>query len=128
MFLAPCVLRSSLWLGILGFTAALTACASTEWHRPGATEADLRADKQACMIQSGNQTGVSNLSTSRLVAACLKKRGWQTGKVPPTAAVPATESSPKVSSEPLSFDQCFERCRSLTDRTKEQCFDTCLER
>ena len=24
-----------------------------------------------------------------------------------------------------SFDQCFERCQRLTDRTKEQCFDSC---
>lgn len=25
----------------------------------------------------------------------------------------------------LDFDQCFSRCKKLTDRTKDQCFDAC---
>jgi hypothetical protein len=28
----------------------------------------------------------------------------------------------------MSFDECFERCRELTDRSKEACFDVCLDR
>jgi hypothetical protein len=28
----------------------------------------------------------------------------------------------------MSFDDCFERCRELTDRSKEACFDVCLDR
>jgi len=27
----------------------------------------------------------------------------------------------------LSFDECFARCKDLTERTNEQCFDTCRE-
>ena len=105
---------------------AIAACASPQWHRPGSTQDDLLADQKACTIESGNKTGYSNLYTSRFVAKCLKERGWEPGKAP---AVPVVRSDPKASNdESVSFDQCFERCRSLTDRTKEQCFDTCLER
>ncbi len=29
---------------------------------------------------------------------------------------------------PLSFDECFKKCKELTNRTNEQCFDTCLHK
>lgn len=44
-------------------------------------------------------------------------------RVAPTApAIPP--SQPSESSE-MSFDQCFAKCRELTDRTESQCFDAC---
>lgn len=39
-----------------------------------------------------------------------------------TASFSNTQAQQKVK---MSFDQCFERCKQLTDRTKEQCFDSC---
>ena len=153
--------RGSLGISVL-LVAALTACPSVGWHRPGATESDLAKAKKACTVESGNLSGVSNLYTSRYVAACLKERGWREGPPPasspapipapisaPVPATPAVSPPPPVpapaatappASAPaaatasesdeggLTFDQCFDRCRSLTDRTKEQCFDTCLRR
>ncbi len=29
---------------------------------------------------------------------------------------------------PLSFDECFQKCKELTSRTNEKCFDVCLNR
>lgn len=52
----------------------------------------------------------------------------------PVAVQPVTEAAAKAPAEPvaaplcpggLTFDQCFSKCRELTKRTAEQCFDTC---
>jgi hypothetical protein len=44
----------------------------------------------------------------------------------PDAVIKTGEKSPvQAGSTPNSFDLCFSRCRQYTDRTKEQCFDTC---
>jgi hypothetical protein len=104
-------------------------CAAPRWHRPDSTEADLAADEAECTALSGNTSGVSNLYTSRFVARCLEERGWTRAEAPPESApaavaVPASPDEPSARSP--SFETCFERCRTLTDRTKEQCFDTCL--
>lgn len=32
---------------------------------------------------------------------------------------------PATHRERLSFDECFSKCRELTDRSAEQCFDSC---
>ena len=103
--------------------SVVLGCAAPQWHRAGATEADLAADRAECTTLSGNTSGVSNLSTSRYVARCLEERGWSRGEGPPeTAPAPVGEASSQL----LSFDVCFERCRALTYRSKEHCFDTCL--
>jgi hypothetical protein len=39
---------------------------------------------------------------------------------PPPAIIPLSQSC-----SGLTFDQCFTKCRELTDRTKAQCFDAC---
>jgi hypothetical protein len=44
----------------------------------------------------------------------------------PDAVIEPTGKSPAQSAPTTnSFDQCFSRCRQYTDRTKEQCFDSC---
>lgn len=115
-------------VSIVFLAGLMVACAPAQWHRPGSSQADLAEDKRNCAIESGNETGVSDLRTSRYVSTCLKERGWLEGKAPPGTVDPAVTVSPAPQAAPLTFDECFERCRSLTDRTKEQCFDTCLER
>jgi hypothetical protein len=110
-------------VSLVGF---VLGCASPQWHRPGATEDELIADKRSCTLESGNETGVSNLYTSRYVTACLKRRGWLEGEQ--TVAARKEAVPPEDVPMALTFDACFERCRSLTDRTKNECFDTCLAR
>ena len=128
---ATCVL-----LLAIGLCAA--ACKTPQWHREGSSKADLEADKQACTEESGNTSGVSNLYTSRYVSKCLMERGWIAGPAPRAAEQaartaettapppPPGADEPALPAPSLDFDTCFERCRSLTDRTKEECFDTCL--
>jgi len=47
----------------------------------------------------------------------------------PVTAAPAQASAEPVAASPcpggLTFDQCFAKCRELTKRTAEQCFDAC---
>jgi len=106
--------------------SGLIACAATQWHRSGATAADLVRDKQECTTLSGNTSGVSNLATSRYVAGCLLERGWTEGPPPAGSAIPQAVADEPGTARPMPFDQCFERCRELTDRTSEQCFDACV--
>jgi len=54
---------------------------------------------------------------------------------PPAAEMPSVRSGattdaapaavPRVVPDDATFDACFRRCRTYTDRSKEQCFDTC---
>lgn len=46
----------------------------------------------------------------------------------PAAAAPASAPASSAAQADAGFDRCFERCRRYTDRTKEQCFDTCNAR
>lgn len=127
---------------------ALACAADPPWQRPGASAADLERDRQECFAESGNTSGIMNWETSRYVERCLRERGWSRGEsgeggapaeMPPTQPAgpaatpvpqPASTSTPTPPSAPtgesLTFDQCFERCRALTDRSKEACFDVCL--
>ena len=118
--------RSSFSIAIL---LVALACAAPQWHREGGTPEQLEADERECWELSGNSTGVSNLKTSRFVARCLAERGWVEGPAPsapsPTAAPPAAGPT-DTSASRLSFDECFDRCRELTDRSKEACFDVRL--
>jgi hypothetical protein len=41
---------------------------------------------------------------------------------------PAEKKGSPLSVTPLTFDECFTKCRELTSRTNEECFDTCLGR
>jgi len=49
--------------------------------------------------------------------------------VQPVIAAPAQAPAEPVAAPPcpggLTFDQCFAKCRELTKRTAEQCFDAC---
>lgn len=49
--------------------------------------------------------------------------------IQPVIAAPAQASAEPVAAPPcpggLTFDQCFAKCRELTKRTAEQCFDAC---
>jgi hypothetical protein len=118
------------------FVLALACASDPGWQRPGSTSADLAREKKECFAESGNTSGVMNWETSRYVERCLEARGWTRGGQARPAAAPPPESSPSPPSPPsppaspaaMSFDECFERCRELTDRSKEACFDVCLDR
>ena len=49
--------------------------------------------------------------------------------IQPVMAAPAQAPAEPVAAPPcpggLTFDQCFAKCRELTKRTAEQCFDAC---
>jgi len=126
------------------------ACAGDmHWDRPCATAADLEADREACMAASGNDSGVMNWSTSRFLEGCLRDRGWRRYPVgrraacpdrpPAESAAPAApeptgaprhpgraEPGEDAASPPIDLDSCFERCRALTERSEEECFDACV--
>ncbi len=116
--------------------AVTLACATTFWSKDGATAEALERDRAECLEESGNTTGVMNLRTSRFITRCLEERGWKKNakRPPPSAALvqrprsaaPAAAAPAPAADPGMSFDQCFERCRELTDRSKEQCFDVCL--
>lgn len=124
-------------IGALALLLALTACSGrTEWARACSTEEDLAAETRICLEASGNTTGVMNLRTSRFLNACLEERGWEQrplGDVPycddPNFAAEEEEAVEEEASSParMDFETCFERCRRLTDRSKDACFDTCLQ-
>jgi hypothetical protein len=80
------------------------------------------------MQSFGSSSPVMNLQKSRFLRRCLRERGWVIEGEPMSAAAPPALSVPETAPtlEPLTFDQCFDRCRELTDRTKAECFDTCL--
>ena len=119
----PVPLRAAIALGL-----CLAACSTPVWVREGASLADLERDRAECMETFGSSSRVMNLQKKLFLDRCLRERGWalegeQTPEAaPPTLSVP--EAAPEL--EPLTFDQCFDRCRELTDRTKAECFDTCL--
>jgi len=58
-------------------------------------------------------------------------------KLPPPVFTPPTRvvTPPKplvtpptpVVSPPMALDECFAKCRELTDRSKEECFDACRD-
>jgi len=126
---------------LLALLLALACANDAPWWREGATAADLESDRAECLRESGSTAPVMNYTTSRFLERCLRERGWTRGgpaasatAKPPAPArsesapdVAPTASPPTASPRPdLSFDECFARCRELTDRTREQCFDVCL--
>ena len=124
MILASLRLSGMVALLLLG-----VASCTLQWQREGSTASDLKADRDECLAESKNTSGVMNLYTSRYIEKCLKDRGWTRSSTGVTAAAApvAVESAVQAQSAPgMTFDECFARCRELTDRTKEECFDTCL--
>jgi len=135
--------------GTLALLLGAACAADTHWDRPCATAADLEADRDACLAASGNDTGVMNWSTARFVERCLQDRGWRRYPVgrraacpdrpPPESAAPAAPEPAGASPAParaepaegaaspgIDLDTCFERCRELTGRSDEECFDACV--
>ena len=48
--------------------------------------------------------------------------------IPPTQLRPHLQNKPVLidtTRQQLSFDQCFTKCKELTNRSNEQCFDSC---
>ena len=41
---------------------------------------------------------------------------------------PAERKDTTLSVTPLTFDECFKKCKELTTRTNEECFDACIRR
>jgi hypothetical protein len=73
---------------------------------------------------------------ARRLNLCIDSLGFTNGSNPelqhvevvpqPDAVIEPEEKPPvQAGSTPNSFDLCFSRCRQYTDRTKEQCFDSC---
>ena len=58
-------------------------------------------------------TAVAYQDATQRNMAVLNSRAQQINCQAPAAGAP--------------FDQCFARCRQYTDRTKEQCFDSCTK-
>ena len=116
--------------GIVVVIALVVGCAgpSWRWDRACASVEDSQSDRNACIEESGDTSGIMHLTTRRFVDRCMVERGWQKT---PVDERPVCESD-RVLEQPvtpagLSFDDCFSRCRELTDRSTEECFDVCLE-
>lgn len=95
------------------------------------TLADQVASVEA-PFAAGNARRSAELS---LVALETRSQALQCAELPLTSSVPPPPSALSVSM-PVSvpadalgdadgFDRCFQRCRSYTERSKEQCFDAC---
>ena len=107
----------------------LLACAAPRWDRPCARAGEYEAARKACIAESGDDTGTMHYTTSRFVEKCLREQGWQKMEKGESLACDQPQrGQPASGSEPaaLPFDACFESCRELTDRSKGECFDTCL--
>lgn len=47
---------------------------------------------------------------------------------PPSEHPAAASTSTQGKGSGLTFDECFTKCKELTSRTNEQCFDACMSR
>ncbi len=96
---------------------------SAKLVRPAVAEVDnaaaRRVVERALKIPSGEiaRLGSAAASTEPAKADQSPVKPSQPVRAEP---LPATQGRPAD-----EFDQCFDRCRKLTDRSKEQCFDTC---
>lgn len=144
-------MKNGLWAVILAGTLALLGgCQTTHRHnqyaelvnRPmPASDRDrdqecswLRSEvaRQQSLAQYGTSTAttpqmaVLMQSVARKNIANLQSRYSQiqcdVTRVAPTAPV-VPQQPPSTSG--LTFDECFAKCRSLTSRTENECFDSC---
>ena len=56
-----------------------------------------------------------------------EQRSWLPIAAAEKLPLPVVSPPTAVVSPPTALDECFVKCRELTDRTKEECFDTCRE-
>lgn len=58
-------------------TLTLNSCVSSNWVKPGATQADFDADKLACRYEAAKATG----SSSSVRMADVMAEGWRQGEI-----------------------------------------------
>lgn len=70
---------------------------------------------------------VSKLKTMKRTAAikgCYDRPAYIEPKARPVQITPVSKLI-DTQRQQLSFDQCFAKCKNLTNRSNEQCFDSC---
>jgi hypothetical protein len=86
------------------------------------------AHQQSIFQTSTATEGSSNfafLSPARQNIADLKSRSSQI-QCPGISGAPTLQAAkPRILGTPMTFDQCFAKCRELTPQSETQCFDSC---
>jgi len=140
---AKLVFRANLSVAIVGKNGEVMAVGSIPVQLDHAKELDpddygVSLDmKHNSRIETQDKLGRGVIvDLARRLNLCFDSLGFTNGSNPelqhvdvipqPDAVIEPKEKSPvQAGSTPNSFDLCFSRCRQYTDRTKEQCFDTC---
>ena len=128
---------------------------TSQWVREGASERDFERERSECLAEFGGNQEMMNFRRSRALNRCLRGRGWILADSdeasaelapedveegfdlratavpldPPVAsgasATPSAGATPPAD-QSFGFERCFELCRAITDRSKNECFDVCL--
>jgi len=140
---AKLVFRANLSVLIVGKNGEVMAVGSIPARLDHAKELDLddygvsRDMKRNSRPETLDKLGRGVIvDLARRLNLCFDSLGFTNGSNPelqhvevvpqPDAVIEPEEKPPvQAGSTPNSFDLCFSRCRQYTDRTKEQCFDSC---
>jgi len=140
---AKLVFRANLSVSIVGKNGEVMAVGSIPARLDHAKELDLedygvsRDMKRNSRPETLDKLGRGVIvDLARRLNLCFDSLGFTNGSNPelqhvevvpqPDAVIEPEEKPPvQAGSTPNSFDLCFSRCRQYTDRTKEQCFDSC---
>lgn len=98
---------------------ALEATPKTEVYNP-------TADHSGVPFTFKNEV-VDKLKSMKRTAAkkgCYDRPAY-IAPIPQVEASPAATQLIDTQRQQLNFDQCFAKCKSLTNRSNEQCFDSC---
>jgi hypothetical protein len=129
---------------VIAFIAILAACAHQSSYAEQVADRPMPQTEQERQEECGflrseiarqetlGQVGGTMATTPLMTVAVQAKARNNIATLESRAAevqCTAAFSNVPVSSAPVStkpnFDECFSHCRKYTDRTKEQCFDTC---
>ncbi|GAB1233845.1 hypothetical protein [Ferrigenium sp. UT5] len=95
---------------------------------------DMKANHRPEILQKLGNEVLADLATRLNLAfdslGFTDKTGAAEQHIPiaplaPVAAEAPKNTAPQTGPDTDAFGQCFARCRQYTDRSKEQCFDTC---
>lgn len=90
---------------------------------------EIARQQNIAMMAPANPGGVDMrpliIATARQHIAALEQKASDCRCNAAFSSAPAPAPPPPREAPAPNFDACFERCRSVTDRTKEQCFDAC---
>ena len=92
--------------------SALEATPKTDVYNPGTNPSGV-----PFILKNGTLDKIKAMKRTAAKKGCYDRPAYIEQTIRPAQVTPAP---PK-----LNFDQCFDKCKSLTQRSNEQCFDSC---